>query len=70
MLIIRSQRGVPVATVAIDNSINAALLAVRMLSTSDESIRARLEAYSSRMQDEVTAKGQRLVSAGWRGYKA
>lgn len=35
-------RGVPVATVAINNATNAGLLAVRMLSLGDADLRARL----------------------------
>lgn len=35
-------RGVPVATVAINNSTNAGLLAVRMLAVSDADLLARL----------------------------
>ena len=37
--------GIPVATVAIDGSTNAALLAVAILATSDDDLRARLVQY-------------------------
>ena len=37
--------GIPVATVAIDGSTNAALLAVAILATSDDELRARLVQY-------------------------
>lgn len=48
-------KGVPVATMAIGNSANAALLAARILALSDDALRARLEAYVKRMHDDVTA---------------
>lgn len=43
--------GVPVATMAIDGSVNAALLAARILALGDESIASRLRAYVSKMHD-------------------
>ncbi|MEO0368203.1 MAG: 5-(carboxyamino)imidazole ribonucleotide mutase [Pseudomonadota bacterium] len=43
--IVQMPRGIPVATVAINNSTNAALLAVRILAVSDSDIQARLENY-------------------------
>jgi len=45
--IVQMPRGIPVATVAINNSTNAALLAIRMLSISNESCRLKLEAYAN-----------------------
>ena len=41
--IVQMPTGVPVATVAIGNSANAGLLAVRILATADESLRRRLD---------------------------
>jgi len=38
-------RGIPVATVAIGNAENAALLAVEILALSDAALAARLEAF-------------------------
>ena len=42
MSIVQMPRGVPVATVAIGNASNAGLLAVQILATADEALRARL----------------------------
>jgi 5-(carboxyamino)imidazole ribonucleotide mutase len=53
--IVQMPRGVPVATVAIGNAANAALLAVRILALSDEALRSRLDEYVRRMHDEVTS---------------
>jgi len=56
-------RGVPVATVAIGNAANAGLLAVRILATSDEGLRGRLErrqadqAAAVRAQDDALDAG-------------
>jgi 5-(carboxyamino)imidazole ribonucleotide mutase len=43
--------GVPVATMAINGAVNAALIAARMLALHDAGLRARLEAYVQRMHD-------------------
>jgi len=66
--IVQMPRGVPVATVAINNSINAALLAARILGTSDTNLRKKLEAYAKDMEDGVSAKAERLESVGWEKY--
>jgi 5-(carboxyamino)imidazole ribonucleotide mutase len=46
-------KGVPVATVAIGNAANAALLAARILALSDSGIEERLTAFVQRMHDDV-----------------
>jgi 5-(carboxyamino)imidazole ribonucleotide mutase len=48
-------RGVPVATVAIGNAANAALLAARILALSDAALEERLTQYVQRMHDDVTS---------------
>ena len=45
--------GVPVATVAIDGAVNAALLAVQMLALSDEGLREKLLVHRRTMADDV-----------------
>jgi len=47
--------GVPVATVAIGNAANAALLAARILALHDGALAQRLDAYVKRMHDAVTS---------------
>lgn len=49
--IVQMPRGIPVATVAINNSTNAALLALRILSVSDTSCRDKLTSYSESMAE-------------------
>lgn len=53
--IVQMPKGVPVATVAIDNAANAALLAVRILALSDKVLAQRLEAYQAHLQTEALA---------------
>lgn len=48
-------KGVPVATVAIGNSANAALLAARILALTDPDLMHRLAKYVDRMHDDVTS---------------
>lgn len=48
--------GVPVATVAIGGAKNAALLAIQILSTADESLWDALQTYKAEMADKARAK--------------
>ncbi|HUP54559.1 MAG TPA: AIR carboxylase family protein, partial [Methylomirabilota bacterium] len=43
--IVQMPRGIPVATVAIGNAMNAGLLAAQILAVSDEALATRLEAW-------------------------
>jgi 5-(carboxyamino)imidazole ribonucleotide mutase len=51
--IVQMPRGIPVATVAIGNAENAALLAAEILALNDPALRARLEAYRAAMRQAV-----------------
>ena len=63
--IVQMPRGVPVATVAINNSTNAALLAVRMLGGSYTD---KMVAYQEEMERVVLEKVERLEKEGWENY--
>ncbi|MGI6706430.1 MAG: 5-(carboxyamino)imidazole ribonucleotide mutase [Clostridia bacterium] len=52
--------GVPVATVAINGSTNAALLAVQILALKDKSLRDSLKAYKDRMVRDVKEQDERI----------
>ena len=52
--------GIPVATVAINGSENAALLAAQILALSDEALSQRLLAMRAEMHDKVIAKDAAL----------
>ena len=53
--------GMPVATVAIDGSVNAALLAAQMLAIGDEELTAKLRALRKKQHDAVVEKDSKLV---------
>jgi len=58
--IVQMPVGVPVATVAIDNSSNAAILAVQMISIGDMELRERLRSYKAGLRDKVAEKSRKL----------
>lgn len=58
--IVQMPAGVPVATVAIDNAANAAILAVQIIATGDPQLRERLRAYKAGLRDEVMKKSAKL----------
>ncbi|MEX2480149.1 MAG: 5-(carboxyamino)imidazole ribonucleotide mutase [Gammaproteobacteria bacterium] len=53
--IVQMPAGVPVATVAIDNAENAALLAVQIVALQHPEVRARLLAHRQTLEDRVSA---------------
>lgn len=61
-------RGEPVATVGIGNSVNAVLLAVRILGVEDLDVRGRLERWMEGNHEEVLGKDGRLLEGGWEEY--
>ncbi len=58
--IVQMPAGVPVATVAIGNAVNAGLLAVRILAAADDGLRAAMVAYQDELAVESRAKNDRL----------
>ncbi|OBZ90290.1 phosphoribosylaminoimidazole carboxylase [Choanephora cucurbitarum] len=66
--IVQMPRGVPVATVAINNCTNAALLAIRILGASIPSIQKQMDEYMINMENEVFGKIDRLDKVGWEDY--
>ena len=48
--------GIPVATVAIDGAANAALLAIQILSVSDDEVAAKLDAQRKSASENVLKK--------------
>jgi len=52
--------GVPVATMAIDGAKNAALMAIRILGSSDEAILGQMDEYRSQLKVQVSEKNQKL----------
>ena len=66
--IVQMPPGIPVATVAIDGGMNAAILAARILATSDPEILKRLKENSEEMKAAVQAKASKLDSLGHKAY--
>ena len=66
--IVQMPAGIPVATVAINNSLNAGLLAAQILSLCDEALGGRLNGYRNEMEKTVQHKAERLLSMGYKEY--
>ncbi|MDR1801114.1 MAG: 5-(carboxyamino)imidazole ribonucleotide mutase [Lachnospiraceae bacterium] len=66
--ILQMPPGIPVATVAIDGGVNAAILAARILAVSDEEIANRLDAYVLEMKETIQGKDAKLKNVGYKSY--
>jgi phosphoribosylaminoimidazole carboxylase PurE protein len=62
--ILQMPRGVPVATVAIDNSTNAGLLAVRILATGRKGLAAKLDEFMAKQTETVMGKNKKVKRKG------
>ena len=58
--IVQMPPGIPVATVGINASLNAAILATQMLALGDEKINARLKAYKQGLAQKIVDANQQL----------
>ncbi|KXN88339.1 Phosphoribosylaminoimidazole carboxylase [Leucoagaricus sp. SymC.cos] len=67
--IVQMPRGIPVATVAINNGVNAGLLAVRILSAGLPSLVGAMYEYMKNMEKEVLGKVEKLEEVGWEQYQ-
>lgn len=67
--IVQMPRGIPVATVAINNSTNAALLAVRIIAASNPQLQKAVLSYQDSAKEEVLEKIEKLEEVGWLSYK-
>jgi len=66
--IVQMPAGVPVATVAINGGANAGLLAIQILSLSDESLRKKMKQYRYNLHAQVRTKNSKLSSLGADDY--
>ncbi|GBE85451.1 Phosphoribosylaminoimidazole carboxylase [Sparassis crispa] len=66
--IVQMPRGIPVATVAINNGMNAGLLAVRILASGMPDLADAMSVYMKNMESEVLTKVGRLEEVGWENY--
>ncbi|CAO1619877.1 unnamed protein product [Parajaminaea phylloscopi] len=63
--IVQMPRGIPVATVAINNATNAGLLAARIIASADPRYATMMQKYMDDMEAEVMGKVDRLSELGW-----
>ncbi|MDJ0568722.1 MAG: 5-(carboxyamino)imidazole ribonucleotide mutase [Pleurocapsa sp. MO_192.B19] len=68
--IVQMPRGIPVATVAIGNAQNAALLAVQILGTNDPQLQKKVEQYRQNLSQMVLDKQEQLDKLGYQEYLA
>ncbi len=66
--IVQMPTGIPVATVAINGGANAALLAAKILATSDEALLIKLKDYTAKLKAQVEAKDKKLSEVGYKAY--
>jgi len=63
--ILQMPTGIPVATVALNASKNAGILAASILGAFDENISARIEAFKKTLESDVKEKIAKLKKDGW-----
>ncbi|MEB3176070.1 MAG: 5-(carboxyamino)imidazole ribonucleotide mutase [Synechococcus sp.] len=68
--IVQMPAGIPVATVAIGNATNAALLALQILALGNPELRRQLHDYRRELEQMVAAKDERLQQLGSSSYLA
>jgi 5-(carboxyamino)imidazole ribonucleotide mutase len=63
--ILQMPNGIPVATVALNASKNAGILAAEILALADESLAEKMETYKKQLNEEVLQKVETLKKDGW-----
>lgn len=66
--IVQMPPGIPVATVAINGSQNAALLALKIIATHDRILQRKLARYAQKLGETVVQKAKRLEKIGYTQY--
>jgi len=66
--IVQMPAGIPVATVAINNAKNAALLAIHILSIKYPELKEKLKKYREELKNKVTEKNEKLQTLGYKKY--
>ena len=61
LAIVQMPPGIPVATVGINGSLNAAILALQMIATGDESLRQKLATYKEDLKSKITQANEELA---------
>lgn len=66
--IVQMPSGIPVASVAINGGVNAALLAAKILAVSDDALLQKLKDYSENLKKQVQEKDAKLQEIGYKNY--
>lgn len=66
--IVQMPPGIPVATVGVNGSLNAALLAVQMIALSDETVAQKLAAYKEGLKKKIVKANEELSATQYK-YK-
>lgn len=64
--ILQMPGGIPVATVALNGSKNAGILAAEIISTFDEKVASALQDYKNKLKSAVEESAAKLESQGWK----
>ena len=64
--ILQMPGGVPVATVALDGSKNAGILAAQIIGTNDKTVARKLDQYKKDMKEKVEKSAQTIRKKGWK----
>jgi 5-(carboxyamino)imidazole ribonucleotide mutase len=62
LAILQMPPGIPVATVAINGAMNAAILAVQMMATGDEALMTKLIDYKESLKQKIVSANEELAS--------
>ncbi len=65
LAIVQMPPGIPVATVGINGSLNAAILALQMIATGDEAIQEKLHNYKEGLKDKITQANEELKNINY-----
>lgn len=60
LAIVQMPPGIPVATVGIDGAVNAAILAVQIMATADESLQVKLAEYKENLKTKIVEANEKL----------
>ncbi|WP_108821479.1 5-(carboxyamino)imidazole ribonucleotide mutase [Dysgonomonas sp. Marseille-P4361] len=68
LAIVQMPPGIPVATVGINGSLNAAILALQMIATGDEDLQQKLSAYKESLKSKIEKANEDLAKVQYK-YK-
>ena len=66
--IVQMPPGIPVATVGINGALNAAILALQIIATGDESAQVKMAKYKSELKDKISKANEELALINYK-YK-